>query len=203
MSHDSSPESPEAARPSSSKSDKGDKYDQYDANIRNFAPVARIMKNALPDNAKIAKEAKECMQECVSEFISFITSEGEFVSDRRGSQHIHTNNTTASEKCHQEKRKTVNGEDILFAMTSLGFENYSEALKIYLAKYREVHFPFLCAVACAQKADSKWLTTSCSSHNPTEMTPSSLVLEAKVVTAVKQVHLGRLMRARQPSSPAS
>lgn len=48
-----------------------------DANIRNFAPVARIMKIALPDNAKIAKEAKECMQECVSEFISFITSEGE------------------------------------------------------------------------------------------------------------------------------
>ncbi|KAB8214429.1 histone-fold-containing protein [Aspergillus flavus] len=76
------------------------------------------MKLALPDNAKIAKEAKECMQECVSEFISFITSE-------------------ASEKCQQEKRKTVNGEDILFAMTSLGFENYAEALKIYLSKYRE------------------------------------------------------------------
>ncbi|KZM18577.1 sequence-specific DNA binding [Ascochyta rabiei] len=89
-----------------------------DANIRNFAPVARIMKTALPENAKIAKEAKECMQECVSEFISFITSE-------------------ASEKCQQEKRKTVNGEDILFAMTSLGFENYSEALKIYLSRYRE------------------------------------------------------------------
>jgi histone H3/H4 len=34
------------------------------------------MKTALPENAKIAKEAKECMQECVSEFISFITSEG-------------------------------------------------------------------------------------------------------------------------------
>nr|POE49447.1 nuclear transcription factor y subunit b-1 [Quercus suber] len=44
---------------------------------------------------------------------------------------------TASEKCQQEKRKTVNGEDILFAMTSLGFENYGEALKIYLARYRE------------------------------------------------------------------
>lgn len=83
-----------------------------------IANVARIMKTALPENAKIAKEAKECMQECVSEFISFITSE-------------------ASEKCHQEKRKTVNGEDILFAMTSLGFENYAEALKIYLSKYRE------------------------------------------------------------------
>ena len=44
----------------------------------------------------------------------------------------------ASEKCQQEKRKTVNGEDILFAMASLGFENYGEALKIYLARYREV-----------------------------------------------------------------
>ena len=36
------------------------------------------MKTALPENAKIAKEAKECMQECVSEFISFITSEGKW-----------------------------------------------------------------------------------------------------------------------------
>ena len=83
-----------------------------------IANVARIMKAALPDNAKVSKEAKECIQECVSEFISFITSE-------------------AAEKCRQEKRKTVSGEDILFAMTSLGFENHAEALKIYLARYRE------------------------------------------------------------------
>ncbi|KAF2719949.1 hypothetical protein K431DRAFT_103819 [Polychaeton citri CBS 116435] len=99
-------------------------HDGYDFEVKEqdrwlpIANVARIMKTALPENAKIAKEAKECMQECVSEFISFITSE-------------------ASEKCQQEKRKTVNGEDILFAMTSLGFENYGEALKIYLARYRE------------------------------------------------------------------
>lgn len=77
------------------------------------------MKNALPENAKISKEAKECMQECVSEFITFVTSE-------------------ATERCSAERRKTVNGEDILFALTSLGFENYSEVLKIYLAKYRQV-----------------------------------------------------------------
>ncbi|CAO3631341.1 unnamed protein product [Mucor hiemalis] len=83
-----------------------------------IANVARIMKKALPENAKIAKEAKECVQECVSEFISFITSE-------------------ASDRCQQEKRKTINGEDILWAMQSLGFENYTEALKIYLGKYRE------------------------------------------------------------------
>lgn len=98
------------------------------------------MKTALPENAKIAKEAKECMQECVSEFISFITSEGS-CPPRNIRQTILDPDDypiTASEKCHQEKRKTVNGEDILFAMTSLGFENYAEALKIYLSKYREV-----------------------------------------------------------------
>ncbi|KAK2547984.1 Nuclear transcription factor Y subunit beta [Acropora cervicornis] len=71
-----------------------------------IANVARIMKKSIPKSGKIAKDAKECVQECVSEFISFITSE-------------------ASERCHQEKRKTINGEDILFAMQTLGFDNYS------------------------------------------------------------------------------
>lgn len=46
-----------------------------------IANVARIMKRALPENAKIAKEAKECVQECVSEFISFITSEYPLISN--------------------------------------------------------------------------------------------------------------------------
>lgn len=83
-----------------------------------IANVARIMKNAIPKTGKIAKDAKECVQECVSEFVSFITSE-------------------ASDRCHQEKRKTINGEDILFAMSTLGFDNYVEPLKLYLQKYRE------------------------------------------------------------------
>ncbi|KAI9193425.1 nuclear transcription factor Y subunit B-3 [Polychytrium aggregatum] len=86
-----------------------------------IANVYRLMKRALPVNAKISKEAKECVQECVSEFISFITSE-------------------ASDRCLTEKRKTISGEDILWAMHSLGFENYCEALKIYLTKYREVRW---------------------------------------------------------------
>lgn len=41
---------------------------------KQIANVARIMKNALPGSAKVSKEAKECVQECVSEFISFIVS---------------------------------------------------------------------------------------------------------------------------------
>ncbi|GMH55325.1 hypothetical protein TrRE_jg10842 [Triparma retinervis] len=83
-----------------------------------IANIARIMKNTLPENAKIAKDAKETVQECVSEFISFITSE-------------------ASDKCMHEKRKTINGDDLLWAMSTLGFDKYVEPLKIYLAKYRE------------------------------------------------------------------
>lgn len=83
-----------------------------------IANVARIMKKTIPRTGKIAKDARECVQECISEFISFITSE-------------------ASERCHQEKRKTINGEDILFAMSTLGFDNYVEPLKTYLQKYRE------------------------------------------------------------------
>jgi nuclear transcription Y subunit beta len=44
------------------------------------ANITRIMKKALPANAKIAKDAKETVQECVSEFISFITSEYVFMT---------------------------------------------------------------------------------------------------------------------------
>ncbi|KAE8717972.1 Nuclear transcription factor Y subunit B-8 [Hibiscus syriacus] len=83
-----------------------------------IANISRIMKKALPTNGKIAKDAKDTVQECVSEFISFITSE-------------------ASDKCQKEKRKTINGDDLLWAMTTLGFEDYIEPLKIYLARYRE------------------------------------------------------------------
>ncbi|KAF3584518.1 hypothetical protein F2Q69_00031506 [Brassica cretica] len=77
------------------------------------------MKKALPGNAKISKDAKETVQECVSEFISFVTGE-------------------ASDKCQREKRKTINGDDLLWAMTTLGFEDYVEPLKVYLQKYREL-----------------------------------------------------------------
>lgn len=44
----------------------------------------------------------------------------------------------ASDKCQREKRKTINGDDLLWAMATLGFEDYIDPLKGYLAKYREV-----------------------------------------------------------------
>ena len=44
----------------------------------------------------------------------------------------------ASDKCQREKRKTVNGDDILWAMQSLGFDDAVTVLTTYLAKIREV-----------------------------------------------------------------
>ncbi|XP_030924120.1 nuclear transcription factor Y subunit B-5-like [Quercus lobata] len=84
-----------------------------------IANVGRIMKQSLPTNAKISKEAKETMQECVSEFISFVTSE-------------------ASEKCRKERRKTVNGDDVCWALEALGFDDYSGPIRRYLHRYREL-----------------------------------------------------------------
>lgn len=44
----------------------------------------------------------------------------------------------ASDKCQKEKRKTINGDDLLWAMATLGFEDYIDPLKAYLFRYREV-----------------------------------------------------------------
>ena len=44
----------------------------------------------------------------------------------------------ASDKCKREKRKTVNGDDILWSMKSLGFDDAVVILQQYLQKIREV-----------------------------------------------------------------
>lgn len=87
-----------------------------------FMPIAnviRIMRKILPPHAKISDDAKETIQECVSEFISFITGE-------------------ANERCQREQRKTITAEDVLWAMSKLGFDDYIEPLTMYLHRYREM-----------------------------------------------------------------
>nr|ABM66107.1 CCAAT-box binding factor HAP3-like protein [Selaginella davidii] len=87
-----------------------------------FMPIAnviRIMRKVLPAHAKISDDAKETIQECVSEFISFITSE-------------------ANDKCQREQRKTITAEDLLWAMSKLGFDDYADPLTLFLHKYREI-----------------------------------------------------------------
>ncbi|CAI8605252.1 unnamed protein product [Vicia faba] len=83
-----------------------------------IANVIRIMRRILPSHAKISDDAKETIQECVSEYISFITAE-------------------ANERCQREQRKTVTAEDLLWAMGKLGFDDYVHPLTFYLHRYRE------------------------------------------------------------------
>ncbi|KAL6197746.1 hypothetical protein ACLB2K_033351 [Fragaria x ananassa] len=87
-----------------------------------FMPIAnviRIMRKILPPHAKISDDAKETIQECVSEYISFITGE-------------------ANERCQREQRKTITAEDVLWAMSKLGFDDYIEPLTLYLHRFREM-----------------------------------------------------------------
>lgn len=84
-----------------------------------IANVIRIMRKILPPHAKISDDAKETIQECVSEYISFITGE-------------------ANDRCQREQRKTITAEDILWAMNKLGFDDSIEPLTVYLHSYREL-----------------------------------------------------------------
>ncbi|CAA7034337.1 unnamed protein product [Microthlaspi erraticum] len=87
-----------------------------------FMPIAnviRIMRRILPAHAKISDDSKETIQECVSEYISFITGE-------------------ANERCQREQRKTITAEDVLWAMSKLGFDDYIEPITLYLHRYREL-----------------------------------------------------------------
>ncbi|XP_006656887.2 nuclear transcription factor Y subunit B-9-like [Oryza brachyantha] len=83
-----------------------------------IANVIRIMRRVLPPHAKISDDAKEVIQECVSEFISFVTGE-------------------ANDRCHREHRKTVTAEDLVWAMDRLGFDDYVPPLGVYLRRMRE------------------------------------------------------------------
>ncbi|XP_059664156.1 nuclear transcription factor Y subunit B-9-like [Cornus florida] len=83
-----------------------------------IANVIRIMRCILPPHAKISDDVKETIQECVSEYISFITSE-------------------ANVRCRHEQRKTITAEDVLWAMGRLGFDNYVDPLTVFLNRYRE------------------------------------------------------------------
>ncbi|KAK9735514.1 hypothetical protein RND81_04G209800 [Saponaria officinalis] len=121
--HETNQESPENSICSKNKNNNNNNTSGSSSKEQDrFLPIAnvgRIMKKVIPGNGKISKDAKETVQECVSEFISFVTGE-------------------ASDKCQREKRKTINGDDIIWAITTLGFEDYVNPLKVYLNKYREI-----------------------------------------------------------------
>jgi histone H3/H4 len=85
-----------------------------------IANIAKIVKKALPPDADISYEAMMAIQHSLTEFVSFITSEAAFHS-------------------MDDKRKTLNGEHIVHALDDIGFDNYSNVLRLYLKKWNEVN----------------------------------------------------------------
>jgi histone H3/H4 len=81
--------------------------------------VLDIMKKSIPiPNVEISRDLKGVVDKCACEFIGNITC-------------------LAEDICILENRNEVTGEDISFALKNLGMENYSDAINIYLTKYRD------------------------------------------------------------------
>ncbi|XP_060188823.1 nuclear transcription factor Y subunit B-3-like isoform X1 [Lycium barbarum] len=82
------------------------------------ANVTRIMRQILPQHAKVTDDMKETVPQLVTRFIHHITKK-------------------ANERCQREQRRTVTAEDVLWAMNKIGLTNYVGPLTLYLHKYRE------------------------------------------------------------------
>ncbi|GAU27473.1 hypothetical protein TSUD_14530 [Trifolium subterraneum] len=110
--------------------------------------LIRIMRRALPENAKITDDAKKSIQLCVTEFIAIITIE-------------------ANERCKAEHRKIINGDDLIWAMNMLGFEDYGGLLAIFLENYRhhEAQFNFMPIDYGFNKDESSASGSGCGSNN--------------------------------------
>ncbi|XP_019155265.1 PREDICTED: nuclear transcription factor Y subunit B-4-like [Ipomoea nil] len=83
-----------------------------------LSSILKIMRRAIHGNMRIADDAKETVQKCVTEFIHYVTAK-------------------ANERSRLEKRKTVTADDLLWAMRALGLGNYAEVLTDFIIGYRE------------------------------------------------------------------
>ncbi|KAK1440260.1 hypothetical protein QVD17_06085 [Tagetes erecta] len=81
--------------------------------------VASVMQRVVPPNARINNESLEFMQQCVAEFITLI-------------------NTEAVDTSRKDKRARIISEDIIQALTDMGFDNYVPFLNAYKTRYREL-----------------------------------------------------------------
>ena len=104
------------------------------------ANIQRIMRRLLPADEKISKDAKEVLQESLSRRgVRFVyTSPRRVTPSTRRSEFVCFVTEEAAGRCAEEKRKTINGDDLIFALQNLGFEEYVPPLQSYLAQYRRV-----------------------------------------------------------------
>jgi nuclear transcription Y subunit beta len=75
-----------------------------------IASLVRVMRRVLPPQARVSDDSRELIQECVSEFISFVTGE-------------------ANVRCQGDHRTTVRRH---LGYGALGFDDYVAALRAYV-----------------------------------------------------------------------
>ena len=85
-----------------------------------MANIGRLMTRATPLQSKISRDAKAFMQEVVSEFICFLTSE-------------------ANEQCLIGKRKIICGQDLVTAMATLDLDDFVPSMTALLPKCQRSH----------------------------------------------------------------
>lgn len=88
-----------------------------DLNLPN-AVVTRIVKEALPDNITVAKEARAAVAKAASIFILYLTSSANMIAKKNN-------------------RKTVSAPDVIQAMDEIEFEQFNEPLKEALENYKK------------------------------------------------------------------
>lgn len=83
-----------------------------DLNLPN-ASVAKIIKEALPDNVNVGKDARSALSRAASVFVLYVTSQ-------------------ASSEAQKVNRKTLTAKDVLTALEELEFSSFIEPLEEFL-----------------------------------------------------------------------
>ncbi|CAH1994133.1 unnamed protein product [Acanthoscelides obtectus] len=80
--------------------------------------VQKIIKEALPDNTNVGKDARLALSRAASVFVLYVTSQ-------------------ASNEAQKVNRKTLTKEDVINALKDLEFEDFIEPLQIALKEFKE------------------------------------------------------------------
>eukprot|EP00128_Syssomonas_multiformis_P007087 Colp12_sorted_trinity150504_noHs@12409 len=80
------------------------------------ATIYKLIKEMLPNDIKMAGDARDLISECCTEFVHLISSEANAI-------------------CTKENKKTILAEHVLTALKTLGFEDYIEECKDVLKEH--------------------------------------------------------------------
>ncbi|XP_019877337.1 DNA polymerase epsilon subunit 3 [Aethina tumida] len=88
-----------------------------DLNLPNSS-VQKIIKEAIPDNVNVGKDARSALSRAASVFILYVTSQ-------------------ASKEAQKVNRKSLLGQDVITALEELEFEDFVEPLQELLKEFKD------------------------------------------------------------------